>query len=135
MYTSWCDKSPLITKVASCKMITGQCPCLFFSKFQIPWIWRWSINISKDKNNIPVLQRNFFYKWWTKMSPEDIKTIALNITNTIKIDETKNEKEQSSQNFSIDEVKNYYQRKYPQETEDQIMIRVLDYMKKQTLKI
>lgn len=131
LYTSWCDKSPLITKVASCKMITGQCPCLFFSKFQIPWIWRWSIIISKDKNNIPVLQRNFFYKWWTKMSPEDIKAIALNITNTIKIDETKNVKEQSSHNFSIDEVKNYYQRKYPQETEDQIMIRVLDYMKKQ----
>jgi hypothetical protein len=52
-------------------------------------------------------------------------------THTIKIDETKTNKEQSSQSFPIEEIKNYYQRKYLQEKEDQIKIRVLEYMKKQ----
>lgn len=54
-------------------------------------------------------------------------------THTIKIDETKTNKEQSSRSFPIEEIKNYYQRKYPQEKEDQIMVRVLDYMKKTIL--
>jgi hypothetical protein len=65
------------------------------------------------------------------MSPEDIKAIAANIGHNIKIDETKTNKEQSSQSFPIEEIKNYYQRKYPQEKEDQIKIRVLEYMEKQ----
>ena len=62
-YTAWCNSSPLIEKVASSKLITGQCPCLFFCKFQIPWFWRWNITISKDRFNVPILQRNFFDKF------------------------------------------------------------------------
>jgi hypothetical protein len=65
------------------------------------------------------------------MSPEDIKAIANNISHSIKIEETKTNSEQSSQNFHIEEIKNYFQKKYPQEKEEQIKNRVLDYMKKQ----
>ncbi|CAK8561796.1 unnamed protein product [Lathyrus sativus] len=73
LYNPWCDNSPLIVKNLSDNLITGQCPLLFFTKFQIPWIWRWPITISKNKFNIPILERNFFYKWWNKMSSKDVQ--------------------------------------------------------------
>lgn len=72
LYIPWCENSPLVFKI-SLNLITGQCPFLFFTKFQIPWIWRWTITISNDKINIPTLERNCFYKWWNKMSLEDIQ--------------------------------------------------------------
>ncbi|CAK8565449.1 unnamed protein product [Lathyrus sativus] len=104
LYHPWCDNSPLIVKNLSDNLITGQCPFLFFTKFKIPWIWRWSITISKNKFNISILERNFFYKWWNKMS---------------------------SKQMSMKNWKNFFQRKYPNETEDEIMVRILDHMKNQ----
>jgi hypothetical protein len=131
LYTAWCNTSPLIEKVASSKLITGQCPCLFFCKFQIPWIWRWNITISKDRFNVPILQRNFFYKFWTNMSSDDLKIMVEKIKASISIDKAKSIKNSNTQNFSMNEVKTYFQRKYPQETNDQIKVRVLDFMKDQ----
>jgi hypothetical protein len=130
LYTPWCDNSPLISKVASSKLIIGQCPCLFFIKFQIPWIWRWTITISKDKFNIPILERNFFYKWWTKMSSEDIQVLISKIKIVINEDKATGKKEQSHQ-YSMADLKNYFQRKYPKESEEEIMVRILDHMKNQ----
>jgi len=134
LYNHWCDNSPLIAKVASSNLITGQCPALFFIKFQIPWIWRWSLKISKDGFNIPILERNFFYKWWNKMSPEDIQAIVKDINNTIKEDESKRLKDQDTNQFSLAQMKNYFQKKYPRESEEEIMVRTLDYMKTQFFK-
>jgi hypothetical protein len=131
LYTSWCNGSLLIEKVASSKLITGQCPCLFFCKFQIPWIWRWNITISKDRFNVPILQRNFFYKFWANMSPDDLKVVIDKIKASVVSDKAKSVKPTNTQNFSMNEVKTYFQRKYPQETNDQIKIRVLDFMKDQ----
>ncbi|WJX71173.1 hypothetical protein P8452_55195 [Trifolium repens] len=130
LYTPWCDNSPLISKVASKRLITGQCPCFFFIKFQIPWIWRWTITISKDKFNIPILERNFFYKWWTKMSPEDIQVIIAKIKIVISEDKTTGKKGQDHQ-YSMADLKDYFQRKYPKESEEEIMVRILDHMKSQ----
>ena len=134
LYNHWCDNSPLIAKVASNNLITGQCPALFFIKFQIPWIWRWSLKISKDGFNIPILERNFFYKWWNKMSPEDIQAIVKEINNTIKEDESKRIKDQETNQFSLTQMKNYFQKKYPRESEEELMVRTLDYMKTQFFK-
>jgi hypothetical protein len=130
LYTPWCDNSPLISKVASTRLITGQCPCFFFTKFQIPWIWRWTITISKDKFNIPILERNFFYKWWTKMSTEDIQIIVSKIKMVISEDKNTGKKSQNHQ-YSMADLKDYFQRKYPKESEEEIMVRILDHMKNQ----
>ena len=40
LYNPWCDNSPLVLNRQSERLIFGQCPFLFFTKFQIPWIWR-----------------------------------------------------------------------------------------------
>ncbi|WJX54562.1 hypothetical protein P8452_40431 [Trifolium repens] len=135
LYNSWCDNSPLILKIASDNLITGQCPALFIIKFQIPWIWRWSLKISKDRFNIPILERNFFFKWWNKMSPEDVQNIVSTINNSIQEDNSKKLKGQNATQFSLDQMKTYFQKKYPNESEDEIMIRTLDHMKSQFLKI
>jgi hypothetical protein len=131
LYKPWCDNSILISKIASNRLITGQCPAIFFIKFQIPWIWRWSLNISKDRFNIPILERSFFFKWWNKMSPEDVKKISEAINKEIQEDESKKSKVQDASQFSLDQIKNYFQKKYPNESEDDIMIRTLDHMKAQ----
>jgi hypothetical protein len=134
LYNSWCDNSPLILKIASDNLITGQCPALFLIKFQIPWIWRWSLKISKDRFNIPILERNFFFKWWNKMSPEDVQNIVSSINSSIQEDKSKKLKGQDATQFSLDQMKSYFQKKYPNESEDEIMIRTLDHMKSQFLK-
>jgi hypothetical protein len=104
---------------------------LFFIKFQIPWIWRWSLIVARDRLNIPVLQRIFFYKWWSKMNTEDVQTLIKNVENTIKEDQINKDKEQSSQPNPLAQMKSYFQRKYPNETENQIMLRTMEYMKQQ----
>lgn len=131
LYNTWCDNSPLITKIASNKLIIGQCPCLFFIKFQIPWIWRWSMAISNDKRNIPILTRVFFNKWWNNMGSEDVKKIVDHINSSIKDDRDHGLKEMNLQHLSMANLKQYFQKKYPQESEEEIMIRTLDHMKAQ----
>ena len=131
LYNSWCDNSPLVTRIKSKRLIFGQCPFIFFSKFQIPWIWRWTISIDKDKLGIPLLQRNFFYKWWTKMSSEDIQKIESNIKMVINHDEKQIPDGQSSQQTPMEDLKTYFQKKFPNESDQKIMKRVLDHMKNQ----
>ncbi|CAJ2679619.1 unnamed protein product [Trifolium pratense] len=96
----------------------------------IPWIWRWTVTISKDKFNIPILERNFFYKWWTKMSSEDIQDLISRIKIVINEDKAIGTKDHSHQ-YSMAELKDYFQRKYPKESEEEIMVRILDHMKTQ----
>ncbi|CAK8578897.1 unnamed protein product [Lathyrus sativus] len=131
LYNPWCDNSPLIVNILSDNLITGQCPLFFFIKFQIPWIWRWTITISRNKFNIPILERNFFYKWWNKMSAEDVQNKIKLIKEAIAEDLNKKVKEQSSQEMSMENLKNFFKRKYPNESEDEIMVRILDHMKNQ----
>jgi hypothetical protein len=90
LYKKWSDNSPLISKIRPDKLVTGQSPMLFFIKFQIPWIWRWSLIVARDKFNIPILQRIFFYKWWSKMSTEVIQTIIKNVESVIQEDKDTN---------------------------------------------
>ncbi|XP_045802470.1 uncharacterized protein LOC123896070 [Trifolium pratense] len=130
LYTPWCENSSLISKIASNKLITGQCPCLFFIKFQIPWIWRWTVTISKDIFNIPILERNFFYKWWTKKSSEDIQDLISRVKIVINEDKATGTKDHSHQ-YSMADLKDYFQRKYPKESEEEVMVRILDHMKTQ----
>ena len=130
LYNSWCDNSPLVTRIKSERLIFGQCPFIFFTKFQIPWIWRWTISVDQDKLGIPILQRNFFYKWWTRMSSEDIQKIESNIKMVIYHDEKQSPGEQRSQ-ASMENLKTYFQKKFPSETDHEIMRRVLDHMKNQ----
>lgn len=129
-YNDWCDNSPLINKISSKNLIIGQCPCLFFIKFQIPWIWRWSLTIERNKINIPVLRRNFFYKWWNRMDPSDLKIMVNQIANTIQEDKS-HKKEANLQDLSMANVKHYFQKKYPHESEEEIMVRTLDHLKTQ----
>jgi ribonuclease I len=65
------------------------------------------------------------------MSPDDLKIIIDKIKASIVSDKAKSVKTTNTQNFSMNEVKTYFQRKYPQETNDQIKVRVLDFMKDQ----
>jgi hypothetical protein len=65
------------------------------------------------------------------MSPEDVKKISEAINKEIKEDESKKSKVQDASQFSLDQIKNYFQKKYPNESEDDIMIRTLDHMKAQ----
>ena len=131
LYNPWCDNSPLVLKIQSERLIYGQCPFTFFTKFQIPWIWRWSISISTDKLEIPILERNFFFKWWNKMSPEDIGKIISNIKSTLVEDKGSGSKDCSQQPLSMANLKDYFQKKYPKESPEDIMVRVLDYIKNQ----
>ncbi|CAK8533945.1 unnamed protein product [Lathyrus sativus] len=131
LYNPWCDNSPLIVNILSDNLITGQCPLLFFIKFQIPWIWRWTITISRNKFNIPILERNFFYKWWNKMSSEDVQNKIKLIEEAIAEDQNKKVNEQNSQQMSMENLKSFFKRKYPNESEDKIMVRILDHMKNQ----
>ena len=68
------------------------------------------------------------------MSPEDIQAIVKDINNTIKEDESKRLKDQDTNQFSLAQMKNYFQKKYPRESEEEIMVRTLDYMKTQFFK-
>jgi tRNA C32,U32 (ribose-2'-O)-methylase TrmJ len=65
------------------------------------------------------------------MSTEDIQTIIKNVESVIQEDQSNKDKEQSSQPNPYIQMKNYFQRKYPTETEDQIMLRTLEHMKQQ----
>lgn len=62
------------------------------------------------------------------MSIENIQKMTANIKTAIIKD--KFSKEQCSQQPSVANLKSYFQKKYPKETEEEIMVRVLDYMKK-----
>ena len=46
-------------------------------------------------------------------------------------DKNNNVKEKSSQQLSMGSLKNFFQRKYPNESKEEIMIRTLDHMKTQ----
>ena len=46
-------------------------------------------------------------------------------------DKNSNVKDQNSQQMSMGNLKNFFQRKYPNETEEEIMVRTLDHMKTQ----
>ena len=50
------------------------------------------------------------------------------VTNT---DKSHKPKVQELQNLSMADLKEYFQKKYPNESEEEIMVRVLDYMKNQ----
>jgi hypothetical protein len=65
------------------------------------------------------------------MSTEDVQALIKNIESAIKEDQINIEKEQNSQPNPLIQMKNYFQRKYPTESEDQIMLRTLEYMKQQ----
>jgi hypothetical protein len=76
--------------------------------------------VSKDKFNIPTLQRTFFYKWWNKMNLEDIQVLIKNVSSVIKDDQAKACKHQSQQQNSFLQMKDYFQRKYPQRREKKL---------------
>ncbi|MCI27258.1 hypothetical protein A2U01_0048456, partial [Trifolium medium] len=67
------------------------------------------------------------------MSPEDIQNIVSSINNSIQEDKSKKGGQEATQ-FSLDQMKSYFQKKYLNESEDEIMIRTLDHMKSQFLK-
>jgi hypothetical protein len=64
------------------------------------------------------------------MSPEDIQVILSKIKIVINEDKASGKKNQDYQ-YSIADLKDYFQRKYPKETEEEIMVRILDHMKNQ----
>ena len=131
LYTPWSDTSPLISSRSE-NLICGQCPFFFFAKFQLPWIWRWTVSVETDnKLNIPYLRRNFFYKWWNKMGMEDIEKIILNIQNTISEQKLLGSNGPETEQGSIVKLRDHLKRKYPLETDEQIMVRILDHMKNQ----
>jgi hypothetical protein len=53
------------------------------------------------------------------------------IVAAISSEKPKSVKTSNTQSFSMNDVKTYFQRKYPQESNDQIKVRVLDFMKDQ----
>ncbi|CAL5213771.1 unnamed protein product [Lathyrus oleraceus] len=65
------------------------------------------------------------------MSSEEVQKIGNLIQTTIAEDQSNKVKEQSSQQMSMGNLKNFFQRKYPNESEDEIMVRNLDHMKNQ----
>jgi hypothetical protein len=131
LYKEWIEFSPLLSRKT--RMVFGQSTCLFFTKFQIPWIWRWTITITRDKQDIPVLRRQFFYKWWNKIPQEELQHRISEIKSEIEKDKIRPLK-QKSEEFFMDSLKDYYQKIYPDEDEDQIMVHVLDHMKNQFFK-
>jgi hypothetical protein len=64
------------------------------------------------------------------MSPEDIQVLISKIKIIINEDKATGKKEQSHQ-YSMADLKDYFQRKYPKESEEEIMVRILDHMKNQ----
>ncbi|CAK8575109.1 unnamed protein product [Lathyrus sativus] len=65
------------------------------------------------------------------MSSEDVQNKIKLIQEAIVEDQNNKVKEQSSQQISMENLKNFFQRKYPNESEDEIMVRILDHMKNQ----
>ncbi|CAK8531854.1 unnamed protein product [Lathyrus sativus] len=65
------------------------------------------------------------------MSAEDVQNKIKLIEEVIAEDQNKKVKEQSSQQMSMENLKNFFKRKYPNESEDEIMVRILDHMKNQ----
>ncbi|CAK8531852.1 unnamed protein product [Lathyrus sativus] len=65
------------------------------------------------------------------MSAEDVQNKIKLIEEAIAEDKNKKVKEQSSQQMSMENLKNFFKRKYPNESEDEIMVRILDHMKNQ----
>lgn len=39
----------------------------FFIEFFIPWIMKWSIEVSSNPDGFPCLQRIFYTKFWNKL--------------------------------------------------------------------
>ncbi|CAK8542175.1 unnamed protein product [Lathyrus sativus] len=65
------------------------------------------------------------------MSSEDVQNKIKLIQEAIAEDQNNKVQEQSSQQMSMENLKNFFQRKYPNELEDEIMVRILDHMKNQ----
>ncbi|CAK8564734.1 unnamed protein product [Lathyrus sativus] len=65
------------------------------------------------------------------MSLEDVHNKIKLIQEAIAEDQNNKVKEQNSQQMSMENLKNFFQRKYPNESEDEIMVRILDHMKNQ----
>jgi hypothetical protein len=64
------------------------------------------------------------------MSPEDIQVMISKIKIVISEDKTTGKKSQDHQ-YSMADLNDYFQRKYPKESEEEIMVRILDHMKNQ----
>lgn len=133
LYKTWYDYSPL-TSSGNLRMF-GQCPFLFITKFQVPWIWRWTFSIAEDKLQIPILRRNFFFKWWGRMPNEDIQVLKDKIQKVINNDKATMHQQPANQHVELAKLKEYLQRKYPTESEGQITVRALDFMKQQFLAV
>lgn len=97
--------------------------------FGIPWIWRWDIQIGTNDLGLPILQRIYQYRWWKGAKME--KTIV-----TIK---SKNQelRQQQQENFSIKipflEIPAQIRAKNPSLSDNEIVIKTMDFMKDQFL--
>ena len=65
------------------------------------------------------------------MSLEDIQNKIVLIKSIMSEDKNNNVRDQNSQQMSLGDLKNFFQRKYPNETKEEIMVRTLDHMKTQ----
>ncbi|CAK8577331.1 unnamed protein product [Lathyrus sativus] len=65
------------------------------------------------------------------MSSEDVQNKIKLIQEGITEDQNNKVKEQCSQQMSMENLKNFFQIKYPNKSEDEIMVRILDHMKNQ----
>lgn len=59
------------------------------------------------------------------MSLEDIEDKKIQIKLAMSEDKNNNFKDKSSQQMSMGNLKNFFQRKYPNESEEEIMVRTL----------
>ncbi|CAK8538983.1 unnamed protein product [Lathyrus sativus] len=65
------------------------------------------------------------------MSSEEIQNKIILIQAAIAKDQNNKVKEQCSQQMSMGNLKNFFHKKYPNESEEEIMVRILDHMKNQ----
>lgn len=67
-YSKWVEISPQIIEAQhENKIIEGMSSLHYFVQFGIPWIWKWSPEVSYTTQQIPCLKRIFYTKWWKKM--------------------------------------------------------------------
>ncbi|XP_058195990.1 uncharacterized protein LOC131312325 [Rhododendron vialii] len=99
--------------------------------FGIPWIWKWDIQFGNNKFGFPVLQRTFQYRWWKGINLNQTLAKIKAATQELKLQLKR--KEQSSKKNPFLEISAQIKAKNPSLTDDELVIKTMDYMKNQFL--
>ncbi|XP_059643537.1 uncharacterized protein LOC132285374 [Cornus florida] len=110
----------------------GKSTILFFTEFGIPWIWKWDFQCGYTTDKLPVLQRIFYYRWWSGMTQDPIQAL-LHLIRKKTMEYMDNVPKLTIPEPEIfnpfELVKDMIRKQQPLITEANLMVKCMDFMK------